>query len=167
MKKMLKMAIVLAAALPALAAEPSTASLEKLLVVTNSEQLVRNMQPQMTEMLRRNMLQMMSDKEQANAKLVKQLTETLVQIMNEEVSWEKLKPFYLEVYSQSFSQEEIDGLIDFYQSPTGKAFVAKMPVVMEKTMSLLEKRMQPMAERVAKATESALQAARKEQGKKQ
>jgi uncharacterized protein len=59
-----------------------------------------------------------------------------------------LRPLYVQVYQETFTQEEIDGLIAFYESPTGIAFVEKMPVVMQKSMSMMQSRMAPMMEKV-------------------
>src|SRR5205823_10830451 len=83
-----------------------------------------------------------------------------VTIMREELSWESLKPMYIEIYRDSFTQEEIDGLIAFYQSPVGMAFVNKMPIVMQKSMTSMRTRMQPMMEKMQAATRQALEDAK-------
>ncbi|TMH03840.1 MAG: DUF2059 domain-containing protein [Betaproteobacteria bacterium] len=83
-----------------------------------------------------------------------------VTIMREELSWENLKPMYIEIYRDSFTQEEIDGLIAFYQSPVGMAFVNKMPIVMQKSMTSMQARMQPIMEKMKAATRQALEDAK-------
>ena len=60
----------------------------------------------------------------------------------------KLKPMYVEIYTTNFTQEEIDGLISFYESPAGKAFVAKMPAVVQAIMAEMPKRMRPMMQKM-------------------
>jgi hypothetical protein len=72
-----------------------------------------------------------------------------------ELSWEKLKDLYVQVYAETFTQEEIDGLLAFYQSPAGKAFVSKMPLAMQKTMTLMQGRIQPMMQNLQKSIEDA------------
>ena len=59
-----------------------------------------------------------------------------------------MRPVYIQIYQESFTQEEIDGMIAFYQSPAGAAFVRKMPVVMEKSMRIMQVRIAPMMERM-------------------
>lgn len=64
--------------------------------------------------------------------------------MKAELSWDKMKDLYIQVYSETFTQEDINGLLEFYGSPAGKAFVAKMPMVMQRTMTLMQEKMGPM-----------------------
>ncbi len=63
---------------------------------------------------------------------------------------------FTEIYQESFSQEEIDGLIAFYASPAGRAYIDKMPLVMQKTMTVMQSRMPAMIERMRAAREKAL-----------
>jgi hypothetical protein len=52
------------------------------------------------------------------------------------MSWEKMKPMYVQLYRDTFEQEEVDGLIAFYKSPAGQAYVTKMPLLMSKSMAI-------------------------------
>lgn len=54
----------------------------------------------------------------------------------EDMGWEKLEPEFTRIYVTNFTQEEIDGLINFYKSPVGQAAINKMPLVMEQSMKL-------------------------------
>ena len=76
--------------------------------------------------------------------------------MREEMTWDKLRRLYVQIYQQSFIQEEIDGLIAFYESPAGVAFVEKMPFVMQKSMSIMQSRMAPMIEKMKAAMKEAI-----------
>ena len=53
----------------------------------------------------------------------------LMQIIREEASWEKMQAELTGIYRELFTQEEINSLIDFYQSPAGQAMVKKMPLI--------------------------------------
>jgi hypothetical protein len=74
-------------------------------------------------------------------------------IMKEELSWEKMKDRYVQAYRETFSQEEIDGLIAFYRTPVGQSFVSKQPELMKRTMTILQQRMAPMMQRIQKMSE--------------
>lgn len=76
------------------------------------------------------------------------LSADMAQAMREEMRWDSLRPLYQQIYRESFTQEEIDGLVAFYRSPVGAAFVDKMPMVMQKSMALMQARMGPMMERL-------------------
>jgi len=40
-------------------------------------------------------------------------------------SWETLKPAYIQAYSETYSEEELQGMIEFYKSPLGQAWTSK------------------------------------------
>ena len=54
----------------------------------------------------------------------------------------------VKLISLLFTQEEIDGLIAFYESPAGATFVEKMPVVMQKSMSIMQSRAATVMEKM-------------------
>ena len=53
-----------------------------------------------------------------------------------------------EIYRKSFSQSEMDGMLKFYKSPAGKAVIAKMPVVMQNTMQVMQGEMAEMMPKI-------------------
>ena len=73
-----------------------------------------------------------------------------------QMSWPRLKPLYTKIYQDAFTQEEIDGLIAFYRSPAGMAYVDKMPLVTQKSMDLMQSLMPPMMKRVQAAMAKAV-----------
>jgi hypothetical protein len=159
MKSTLYVVIALLVCSAARAAAPTSESIEKLLVVTNSEKMVGAIQGQVEQAMKAGMAQafrnqkMDADAQQLADALGKRMTAEL----QDELSWDKLKPIYVQVYSETFTQEEIDGLIAFYESAAGKAFVAKMPIVMQKTMGLMQQRMGPMMQKMQKAIQDTVQ----------
>jgi hypothetical protein len=56
--------------------------------------------------------------------------------MNQEMSWDKLKPRLQALYDETFSEEEITSILDFYHSPAGKALLDKMPTLTAKAAAL-------------------------------
>jgi hypothetical protein len=68
----------------------------------------------------------------------------------------QIAPPLRQIYQESFTQEEIDGLIAFYESPAGVAFVEKMPFAMQKSMSIMQSRMAPMMEKIKAAMKEAI-----------
>jgi hypothetical protein len=69
-------------------------------------------------------------------------------VIRDELSWTKLKPEFAAVYAETFSQEEVDGLIAFYSSPLGKALLQKTPMLAQRSMQMMQRRIGPMMERV-------------------
>ena len=54
------------------------------------------------------------------------------------LNWDELLPIYLRTYRAAFTQDEIDGVIKFYKSPAGRAYVNKLPLVMQNLMGEMQ-----------------------------
>jgi hypothetical protein len=65
------------------------------------------------------------------------------------LSWDSLLPVYMRTFRASFTQSEIDGVIKFYKTPAGRAYVNKMPVVMQNVMQEMQGFIKPLQEKMA------------------
>ena len=81
-------------------------------------------------------------------------------VLREEMNWASMRPLFTQIYQESYTQEEVDGLVAFYQSPIGIAYTEKMPIVMQKTMTLVQARMGPMMEKMQAAMKQAMEEAK-------
>ncbi len=61
--------------------------------------------------------------------------------MNAAMKPEDMKADFAKVYSEVFTKGELQGLADFYDSPTGQAMIDKQPEVQQKTMAAIMPRM--------------------------
>ena len=152
--------VLFLAAAPAMAAPPSPESIERLLTITQME---KNMtaSPQMS----RQMIRTMADRQAARypitpeqRKKMDTMIDRLIVVMSEEMAWPKMKPMLVQIYSESFTQEEVDGVLAFYESPAGEALIAKMPVVMQKSMQMVQQMMEPLMRRVEAELKAAIEA---------
>lgn len=145
--------------LPALAAEPSAASIERLLEVTQAEKLTASVLTQVDVVMARTFEQAvefnrLKPEEQQQARLaLEKLAARMRPILAEELGWHRMKPVNVDIYRSTFTQDEVDGLIAFYESPAGRALVEKMPQVMQRSMALLQQRMGPMMQKVGQAAQ--------------
>lgn len=147
------------ASLGALAASPSAESLERLLRGMEAEQTVKGVQ-QYTDTMLKGTIERVAQARPITPGQRRKLDEFTVKMaatMADELSWERMKPIYVQIYSESFTQEEIDGLVKFYESPAGRAFVAKMPLVLNKSMSLMQSRMDGLNQRMQAAIKETLE----------
>lgn len=138
-------------------AQPTEASVRQLLVAAEVRQIVDGIPSQMEGMMRAAMRQVtkgepLSAEQQA---IVDRITTKVVSAMAEELTWDKLEPLYLEIYTKSFTQEEVDGLIALYKTPAGQALTKKMPVVMQNTNAAMQARVGPMMQRLQAAVREA------------
>lgn len=58
------------------------------------------------------------------------------------MSWKSLKEDFARIYMDVFTEKEIDDLLIFYETPTGKKAVKNLPVLMNKGMEVGQKRVQ-------------------------
>ena len=139
-------------------APASQESIDRLLVDAKVEQLLDTMLANVDQVMRRSMETSMQGQQLSpeQRQAVDRAAAKFVQVMREEMTWDKLRPLYVQIYQESFTQEEIDGLIAFYESPAGVAFVEKMPVVMQKSMSIMQSRMATMMEKMKAAMKEAI-----------
>lgn len=51
------------------------------------------------------------------------------QVIEASVGWKAMEPEFTDIYAKAFTDEQLDGIIAFYKSPSGSALLAKMPEV--------------------------------------
>ncbi len=142
-----------ALSLSAHAAPPSEASIIELLRLTKADALIEVMLSSMEQNIRNGMQQAAAGRPLSveQHRMMELAPAKLTALVREELSWDKLKPIYVQVYLETFEQAEVDGLIAFYRSPTGQAFVRKMPMVQQKSMAITQQRMQSFGPRMEAA----------------
>jgi hypothetical protein len=154
--------LLLSSALTCRAAPPTDESIDTLLTLTKTASLLESMYGNMEQVMRQTMAQAVAGKSLSaeQQRFLDAAPARFVGVMRQELSWESLKPVYLKIYRENFTQEEIDGLISFYQSPVGTAFASKMPIVMQESMTSMQSRMKPMMEKMRAAMKQALEEAK-------
>lgn len=161
--KKLFIAVSLSLAFAAAHAAPvSQESIEALLAETKAESLIESLYGSIEQSIRAGMQQSVAGKkltpEQQRA--IEMAPAKLMAVLKTELNWTRMKPLYVQVYKESFTQEEIDGLLAFYRSPAGQAFVNKMPVVMQRSMQISQSQMQALAPKLQEAMKQLMQEAK-------
>lgn len=141
------------------AAPPSDASIEELLSSMHIEKIMDLMLPAIDKSMHQSMA--MATKGKALSAKQQQIldasTAKMIQLMKDEMSWDKVHVMYVQIYRDTFTQEEIDGLVAFYKSPAGTAYIQKMPAVMQKTMGLMQTRMADMMPKMQAEVQQAVE----------
>jgi hypothetical protein len=82
--------------------------------------------------------------------------------IRDDLSWDKMEPVYVEIYQNTFTQNEINALIAFYKTPLGKSIVVKLPEAMKtaelqtlQTVNQMMNRIREMQREVAEDVQSA------------
>lgn len=137
------------------AAPPSDESINRFLELSKAGKLLDSVWAQMDGLMKSSMQQVTKGKPlSADEQAIMDRQQTkMMTIMKEELSWDKLKDGFIQVYRDTFTQKEMDGIIAFYKSPAGQAFVDKQPALMKNTMALMQQRMGPMMQKIQQMTE--------------
>ncbi len=61
--------------------------------------------------------------------------------ISQQLSWDVLKGDFIQAYAEAFSEDELKGLVNFYDSPLGQKLVEKQPAVTEKMGRLTQQKM--------------------------
>jgi hypothetical protein len=74
----------------------------------------------------------------------------VVGVISDALAWEKLKPAYVKLFVEAYSETELDDIIAFYKSPTGQSMVAKTPPLMTKSSEIVRQRMSEVGSEIQK-----------------
>lgn len=145
---------------PAIAAEPpaSEASVRELLTITQSQKLLDGTMGQVDAMMQRSMKQALAGQTLTadQQRIMDNMRTKMIALFREDMKWETLEPMFIDIYKQSFSQKEVDGMLDFYKSEPGQAVIAKMPLVMQNTMQAMQGRMAVMLPKLQRLQQDAI-----------
>lgn len=133
-----------------LVAKPTEASIKQVFELSNTRDMLKNIEAQLDGMTK-NMMQQTSKGEPLTAEqqqIQEKFRQKTLAIFQQEISWEKLEPMFIEIYSNTLSQDDVNGIIVFYKSPAGQSFIKKMPSIMQHSMGIMQKLMAPMMEKM-------------------
>ena len=143
--------IVLALGASAWAQEPAPAAhavdpakmaqIEDLLRLSNTEKLLPQMLGQFEGAFSQGLKQSIdsipgvADQPGLQADL-ESFKKQLFGVVREQLSYERLKPELIKLYDQTFTLEEMSGINAFYKSPAGQAYLAKVPLLTQKSTQI-------------------------------
>jgi len=91
----------------------------------------------------------------ADAATARDLREKTMDYLQQELSWKNLKDEFIGVYAEAFTEDQLHDLINFYKSPTGQAYIGKVPVLMARSAEITQKRMGTIAPEVQRMVHEA------------
>ncbi|MET3118623.1 hypothetical protein AAKU64_002856 [Undibacterium sp. GrIS 1.8] len=134
--------------------KPSAESIRQLFVLTNTPSMLNNLTQQLDGMMKNVMEEALKGQPatEAQQKQLDKFRMKIVAIQTEEMKWEKLEPVFINIYSESLTQDDVNGIIAFYKSDAGQAYIKKMPVMMQNTMAAMQKMIVPMMAKISEAS---------------
>jgi uncharacterized protein len=125
-----------------------SAKIEQLLAAMNVEQQQKEMLGQIQQLVTSQVKSQMPS--QADAAKIEDLQKKMFALIGEETSWQKMKPVFVQVYSETYTEPEIDGILAFYKSPAGRAMVDKQPTLTSKMMTSMQAQMGEIMTKIQK-----------------
>lgn len=135
---------------PVAAQGADDARIDRLLEVTRARQLIDSMLPQV-EASQQQMFEQIAagrriDADQQAA--MERIRERSAAALRQVLAWDNLEPIYRDLYRETFSAEDVDAMLAFYESPTGQRVLDKMPLLMEKTMVAMQRIVVPLLQQL-------------------
>jgi len=127
------------------AAVATDASIEKLLEITKVESMSETIGSQMEKMksqLESNLREKRPAGDPKMKAFSKELDRLTQEFKKENLTFASMKSEIIKIYKDSWTEEEINDLIKFYETPTGKKSIETAPLMMQKTMTIVQNKLQ-------------------------
>jgi hypothetical protein len=121
--------------------------------------------PAMQNMMRQSLGQQMQSAEAE--RVFNAAMPRVSKVVRDELSWARLKPEFAAIYAETFSQQEIDGLIEFYEGPIGSALVSKLPQLTQRSIQMMQQRMPAVMQKAMQVAKEEVDKERARSGKPQ
>jgi uncharacterized protein len=139
-------AILATAAAVAQDTKASEASIKQLFEVMKANSMIDNVMTQINAQMRAMLTQGLAGGQlnDEQRKIITDNQEKIQSLLREELSWAKLEPMMIEVYRDNLTQKEVDGMLKFYRSESGRAYVEKMPAITQEILQKMRARVQDL-----------------------
>lgn len=142
---------------------PSNASIHSLLEATQAHKTIDAMVSQMDGLMRKSMQQAIGPQkfDAGEQKIMDGMINQLNDLMKQQLAWKKLEPMYIDLYRKTFTQKEVDDMLTFDRSPSGRSMIAKMPALVAASMQTMQgemKTLMPQLQKISQETASRLEA---------
>jgi hypothetical protein len=142
---------------PVQAAPPTDGSVDEMLKCLQVDKLLSQGLTQMTDGMTKAMEQRLQstignrEMTPAQTAAIDRFRSKFTRALQDDLSVAKVSAIYSQCYKETFTQDEVDGIIAFYKSPAGEAMSKKYPQVMQKAQSLMQAKIGPMSNKVQAA----------------
>ena len=144
-------------AMPATAAPPDDARLQRLFELTNVEKDYAHVVDQMEAMQLGLIEQSLPDATPESRAKMQRFFEEQQAELRQVLAWEKMLPVYLEVFRQTYEVQDIEAMIAFYETDAGRRMVERQPVLFRNLMAAVTRIMEPEMAGLRERTERRLE----------
>jgi len=103
---------------------------QELITVLKSQQMLGQLSTNLEQQAHNAAMQIVGANATPEATArVQEFDKKVAGMVDAQLSWNAIGPEVVNIYAKTFTEEELTGILNFYKSPAGAAFVAKMPTV--------------------------------------
>jgi hypothetical protein len=115
----------------------------ELLEITNVRQMLEQVKTSAAIIMNQQFdaIKLPEEGREAAARAQQEMMDWLSQVF----AWEKTKDMYVDIYVETFTEDELNELIVFNQSPLGQKVLRKMPQLMQRSMDKTQQVLHDMA----------------------
>lgn len=137
---------VLTTPLMAAAADSHRETAEEFLSVINFKQQLGSMGNRVTLPTKQRLSMVRTDP--ARAQLIRDHIGAIEALVNDELSWESNKAGYITIYTETFTEQELRSMIDFFKSDVGQKFLADKPEFNQRIATMTAEKMNGLKPRL-------------------
>ncbi len=129
------------------------AKVEKILDLTNSQATMNQMLDQITASMNGQLKAQIPNATPEKLAQMQEVQKKLMDLVRSKMSWDKMRPEMVRIYTETYSDEELTGMLAFFESPAGQGFVKKTPLMAQKMLAVSQKQMgdiMPEIQRIVK-----------------
>jgi hypothetical protein len=89
-------------------------------------------------------------------KVLDDMRAKMLAIFKESLNWETLEPVLIDVYTRTFTESEVEGMLAFYETPAGKALITKTPQLMQNTAQAMQSQVSALLPKFQKLEEETM-----------
>ncbi|MBF8756162.1 MAG: DUF2059 domain-containing protein [Pseudomonas putida] len=117
------------------------AAAEKFLTLVNADKLGTPVYMQVQQMFAQRFAQTKAPESKKNVLDSYQAKANAA--LDNAIGWKKIKPKMVDMYTQTFTEQELKDLVKFYESPLGKKVLREMPRVTQQSAQLTQQSLEP------------------------
>jgi hypothetical protein len=135
------------------------AKIEEMMQVTYADRMFKQTFDQIKtmQMAQLNKMEVPAGERQA----AEEIQQKTMALLSDRMSWDKLKPALVKVYSETYTEEEINGIVAFYKSQAGQAMLEKSPLLMQRVMAMSQELVGDLTPEIKRITEDVKQKSKK------
>jgi len=114
--------------------QSKNAKIEEMLQLTHAERMIAQVLDQMNNVITSQLAK--TDVPAKDRQAQEEMQQKMMKMIAGRLSWERAKPAFIQIYAETFTESDIDGILAFYKSPAGQAMLDKMPQLVQKSMAV-------------------------------